>query len=218
MTKQYEDASSTTSDAVTAALADQALTNGGATGPRTATSGAAADAVAQSIAIDSAHSGASIGLRGVSHAHSTTTALTLTPPPGTDKETLRFAQVAIRGDATATVTPPSGWTLLLSTASNNSVRSLLFGTATAPATAATWTLSAARQTAGGMVAYSAASQFTTKVVSVRYWRSAGSPPTTFLAAGASCPSPDNGLQLVSLHVNSADNRAAQDVDVVKRKP
>jgi type II secretory pathway pseudopilin PulG len=66
--------------------------------------------------------------------------------------------------------------------------------------------------APGTVGFSAPSGYTASVTSVRYWPASGTTwPTT-------CPSPDRGLQQVTLQVASADGRATETSVVVLRKP
>ena len=210
MTEHYDDASSGSSSAVTAAMYDQALTDSGATGPRTASAVPAGDVVAQSVALDSAHTPAGIALVGATHANSTTNSLTLSVPSGAASSSVVLAQVVVRGDSTATITPPAGWTLLMSGSANNTVRSLLFRRISGTTATPRWTLSTARETAGGVVAYSGTSPYTTSVTGIKYWNG-----TSYVTTACTT---DQGLQLVSLHANSADNRGALDVDVVKRRP
>jgi prepilin-type N-terminal cleavage/methylation domain-containing protein len=211
MTKRFDDASSGSANAVTASLADQALADSGATGTRTATSLVSGDAVAQSFALDSLHSATGVQLTGSSHLHSTTNSLTLTVPTGAVPGNVLIAQVAVR-DTTTTITPPAGWTLLTRTTTGTTLQSLIYRAALTPQTSLRWVFSAAKESAGGVAAYSGASPYVREVTKVSYWNG-----TTFPDPPGTCTA-DQGLQLIHLHVTSADKTSVQDIDVVKRKP
>jgi type II secretory pathway pseudopilin PulG len=60
--------------------------------------------------------------------------------------------------------------------------------------------------------FSAPSGYTSQVTAVRYWND------TSLTFSGTCPSPDGGVQKVSLRVRSNDGRASETVDIVVRKP
>lgn len=60
--------------------------------------------------------------------------------------------------------------------------------------------------------FSAPSGYAAQVTSVRYWND------TTLAFSSTCPSPEGGVQKVSLRVSSSDGRASESVDIVIRKP
>ena len=60
--------------------------------------------------------------------------------------------------------------------------------------------------------FSAPSGYAAQVTGVRYWNDVG---RTF---SSTCPSPDGGVQKVSLRVGSSDGRASETVDIVIRKP
>jgi prepilin-type N-terminal cleavage/methylation domain-containing protein len=211
MTKQYDDASSGSSNAVTAAMADQPLADAGATGTRPATALASGDGAAQAFAFDGFHGAGGIQLHGVAHGHSTTTTLALPAPVGATNGDVLIAQIVVR-DPTTTVTPPTGWTLLKATAVGASLKSLIYQGSLASRTSLRWTLSAAKESAGGVAAYTGFSAYTTAVTKVLYWNGSTfpDPPTT-------CTT-DQGLQLVHLHISTADRRGLADVDLVKRKP
>jgi prepilin-type N-terminal cleavage/methylation domain-containing protein len=62
----------------------------------------------------------------------------------------------------------------------------------------------------GAVSYTAPPNFTASVIDVSYW--------TGSAFAGSCPSPDKGVELVTLQVQSADQSAVEKVTIVVRKP
>ncbi|HVT76318.1 MAG TPA: type II secretion system protein [Acidimicrobiales bacterium] len=215
-------------DRVTVALDDQQW-SGGVTGTRTATSGSAGDSVAQTVVLPAA---GSLVMRGTStasvtpppppttttSASTTTTTLaptiTLAKPAGTAAGDLMVAQIAIRGGDAASITAPTGWILVNAKTSGLSVLSAIFQriAASSDATSYTWALDSARDAAGGIVSYGgvAASQYTATVTSVLYWSG-----TSFVET---CPSPDTGLQRVSLRIASSDGKDVETVDLVKRRP
>jgi prepilin-type N-terminal cleavage/methylation domain-containing protein len=57
------------------------------------------------------------------------------------------------------------------------------------------------------------SGYTASVTSVRYWDGTSSNPVTF---GSSCPSPDKGLQDITVVARSTDSSAVESVEIVKR--
>ncbi|HVV37189.1 MAG TPA: type II secretion system protein [Acidimicrobiales bacterium] len=214
-------------DRVTAALDDQQW-SGGATGTRAATSESAGDSVAQTVVLPAA---GSLVLRGMSTATvtppppttttsaSTTTTtvvptITLAKPPGTVAGDEMVAQIAVRGGNAASITAPTGWILVNAKTNGASVLSAIFQRTAASSDAAsyTWALDSPRDAAGGIVAYGgvAASSYTATISSVLYW--------TGTSFDASCPSPDTGLQRVSLRIASSDGNDVETVDLVKRRP
>src|SRR6266487_94526 len=57
------------------------------------------------------------------------------------------------------------------------------------------------------------SGYTTTVMSVRYWDGTSSNPVAF---GSSCPSPDKGMQDITVVGRSTDATATETVEIVKR--
>lgn len=57
------------------------------------------------------------------------------------------------------------------------------------------------------------SGYSVSVTEVRYWDGISFNPVSF---GASCPSPDKGMQLITVVAASSDGRASESVTIVKR--
>lgn len=203
---------------VRASLVDRELAASGATGALTATS-AETDSIAQAVLLASATGSAhSIVPRGYSPAVTGTGGNTLTfaTPAGTVAGDAMIAQVAVRGGAATTVSPPVGWLLVNARDNGLAVKSLIYErTATSSTTETyTWTFGSSPEAAGGLISYGGASTSSTAFVdNVQFWNG-----TTFVNWSTGDPCPFEGLQRVFVRVESPDRRSVEEIQVVKRQP
>jgi hypothetical protein len=205
---------------VRAGLADQAWAGTGAPGTRVADSTAAVDSVVQSLVLNSAtEANGSVAWHGSRPAELVTdaTKLAFITPANTVKDDAMIVQIAARGGAATSVTPPVGWLLVDARDNGLAIKSMIYErTATSNATETyTWTFGSAPQATGGIVSYGGAStESRASVDEVQVW----DPDTAKFKPCPAGGAPDGGLQRVTLTVESNDGRFLENVDVVKRKP
>ena len=194
---------------VTAELAEQAWPSASSTGSRVATSAASGNSVSHAVLLESSSEIARHGFSKASSAGSTT--LSISKPPQTSFGDAMVAEIAVRGGTNTSITPPAGWSLIATSDNGTSVKSSIYQrTASGATTSYTWTFTPSAEAAGGIVSYGGVNEFVASVDSVKYWNG-----TTY---GTMCPTPDAGLQLISMTVSSAGRLQSQSVDLVKRRP
>jgi prepilin-type N-terminal cleavage/methylation domain-containing protein len=196
---------------VTAEFADLSWPSAAATGTRVATSAASGSSASHAVLLENS---ANIVRRGVSTAVSGgATTLAIAKPSGTVFGDAMVAQIAVRGGTTTVITPPAGWALVSTVDNGTALKSAIYQrTATGTTASYTWTFNPSVEAAGGIVSYRGVNDFVASLTTVKHWTG-----TTFSTPDP-CPGTDKGLQLLTVSVDAPDPRAAQSVDVVKRRP
>jgi prepilin-type N-terminal cleavage/methylation domain-containing protein len=208
--EQWDIVSPASANRVTSEFADQPWPSAAATGTRVATSTASGSSVAQAVLLENSTPIVQSGLSTATSAGSTT--LAIAKPARTAFGDAMLAQIAVRGGAATTITPPAGWSLVGSQDNGTAVKSALYQrTASGTSTSYTWTFNPSVEATGGIVSYSGVNDFVASVTTLKHWNGTdyNSPDT--------CPT-DNGLQLITLSVTTIDSRDTQSVDLVKRRP
>ena len=158
MTEIWDRASTGPSAAarVTAAAADELLTDAGASGNRVADSAMGASSLTHSVTLAPALLQSITRRASSSGSTAGATTLSLTRPATTQNGDMLLAQVAVRGGSATTVSAPAGWTVVESRTTGTDIRSAVFShtAGNADPSTWTWTFSALREAAGGIVGYS----------------------------------------------------------------
>lgn len=148
----------TASSRLSAAMADQAITEAGATGDRVGLSSVGTSSIGHSVSLSPTIFG-TVTRRNVSSGSTAGAAsLTLGKPALTQSGDVMLAQVAVSGGNAAIVTAPDGWTLVESRSSGAVVKSLIYSRTAGGSEPLnwTWTFNGSHESVGGVASYSGA--------------------------------------------------------------